>query len=194
MKIGLIKNSVFLLIKIIFLLFLFLFFYYVLFLNADSKFSDTLIESEKYLNKQKNYLSQSRIALVEMIKMDPDSKNFVLDKRNSLKTIKEINEKALEEADNKFDLQNTTSFPNEYSDFINKELKTELNNLSEKNKNFLLEQKDFLSELEAVNFPDQTEFLKSDRSIKFLTDQTNLILEYDFLLEKVNYYQKKLAK
>ena len=40
----------------------------------------------------------------------------------------------------------------------------------------------------------QREMIRSDQSVKLLTRQTNLILEYDFWLKKISYYQAKLHK
>ena len=194
MKSSLITKIFGLFIRILILFLLFLFVYYLLYIKSNLVISKTLIESEKVLNEHKNYISQSRITFIELIKLDPESPNFVLEKRNEIKTLDEINKKALEYLANPYNYPKILIKPNEYSNFLDNKLEKGLISLAEKNKNFFLEQKKFFSKLETINFQDQTEFLKSPESIKLLTEQTNLIFEYNFLLDKIDYYQIKLTK
>ncbi|OGH60023.1 MAG: hypothetical protein A2725_00020 [Candidatus Magasanikbacteria bacterium RIFCSPHIGHO2_01_FULL_33_34] len=183
-----------LIIKVIILLSLFLFIYYLLYIKSNLIISENLIKTEKILNEQKNYISQSRITFIELIKLDPKSPNFVLEKRNEVKTLNEINEKALIYLENPYTYPKIFIKPKKYSNFLGNELKEKMMKLRQKNKNFFIEQKEFFSKLETINFQDQTEFLKSAESIKLLTKQTNLILEHQFLLDKINYYQNKLIQ
>ena len=70
----------------------------------------------------------------------------------------------------------------------------EYTSLENKNKEFLEKQENFFIEFMKLSFKGQKEVLRSQETISLLAEQTNLILEYDFLLDKVNYYKQNIIK
>lgn len=131
--------------------------YYFLYLRPINAFNNEL--TTNYFN-----LIQNRLAFVQLTSLNPKDANFSQEKTNLVETIKKTNEKGLT-------MLNESSRPS--NSFILKAKKVFDNQNTLLNKVFATK-----------SFEEGVQLLKSKEAIELLTDQTNLILELRFRLEK----------
>lgn len=111
---------------------------------------------EKKLTQEYFLFVQNRLAFVELTRLDPKSPNFEIEKSSLVSTLKNTNKKGLEIASRKEE----------------KEIYERQNNILEK-------------VFATKSYEEGVAILKSNEAIELLTDQTNLILELEFQLEKL---------
>ena len=171
MKDALVKTFVFLV--------FFLVGYYFLFLGPKLAFSDKLLQAEEELAQHHSKLLQNRLSFVELTRIDLDSASFNLEKSNLVATVKKTNEEGLNV------IEKQSELPKIDNDINNRYI-----SLLEETKTVYEDQEKLLEKVFATDsYQAGVEILKSDESIKLLTKQTNLILEYDFWLKKINELQ-----
>jgi hypothetical protein len=151
-------KRIFFVLKIIIFLGLILLGYYFLYLKPLKAFN-------KELSVNYSTLIQNRLAFVQLTQLDPKNVNFNQEKTNLVETIRKTNKEG-------FAMLEKSSRP---SNSLILKAKDIFNN-----QNLLLE-KVFATK----SFEEGLTILKSKESIELLTDQTNLILEYRFRLEKL---------
>lgn len=134
--------------------------YYFFFLKpkADSA------ANEKLLSKHYSILLQNRLSYVDLIKLDPKSPNTKLQKNDLLSKVESTQKEGLT--------------------FASKEKK--FGDLMSKTKKIYERQAKIIEELKTKKtFEEGIGLLKGQESVSLLTDQTNLILEYQYWLEKL---------
>lgn len=164
-----------LLIKTSLLLVIFLAGYFFFVLRPRLLLPNKIIKTEAGLNEHRSTLLQNRLALIELTRIDPDSGRFDFEKTNLVGTIQETNKRGLET------LEGSSTIPE-----IDKELSSRYQGLLDETRRVYEEQGKLLERVFATdNYGAGVEVLHSDESIELLARQTNLVLEYDFWLEKV---------
>jgi hypothetical protein len=167
------------LVKTFVLLILLLAGYYFLFLGPKLAFPNKLLQTEERLAKHHSSLLQNRLSFVELTKLDPNSASFNLEKSSLVATVKETNEEGLNA------LKKQSELPK-----IDNDLNSRYESLLEETRSVYEDQERLLEKVFATDsYQAGVGILKSDESIKILTKQTNLILEYDFWLKKINEIQ-----
>lgn len=132
-------------------------------------------ETKKILSTNYANLVQNRIAFTELTRLDPNAINFDSQKSDLVATLTRSNEEGLKALDASFNNQNIAEI-----------VKEDYPELIEKTKTFYKDQKDLLEKVFATkSYQEGVEILKSDEAIKLLTDQTNLILNFDFQIRRL---------
>lgn len=153
--------------------------YYFFFLKPQLELPNKLTKTEKVLSEHHTTLLQNRLAFVELTKLNPDSAVFNLEKSNLVGTLQKTNEEGLKA------LENPTIPPE-----VDESLSERYIGLLSETKAVYEKQNELLEEVFATNsYEAGTKILKSDESISTLTDQTNLVLEFEFWLKKINSLQ-----
>ncbi len=168
MKGALVKTFVFLI--------LFLTGYYFLFLGPKLAFPSKLLQVEERLAQHHFSLLQNRLSFVELTRLNPNSASFNLEKSNLVATVKKTSEEGLNA------LEKQSELPK-----IDNDLNSRYMSLLEETRMVYEDQEKFLEKVFATDsYQAGVEILKSDESIKLLTKQTNLILEYNFWLSRIS--------
>ncbi len=115
------------------------------------------IKAQKELAQNHANLVQNRLAYVELTRLDPKSASFDIEKSNLVAKLKETNKKGLEDS--------STSL-------ATRQIYERQNKLLEK-------------VFATKSYQEGVSVLKSQEAVSLLTDQTNLILEMEFQLEKL---------
>ena len=149
--------------------------YYYFFLKPNIELAQIRSETIKILSLHKDTLIQNRIAYITLTQLDPDSANFNAEKVSAVNTLKTTREKGLS------DIENNKVIPN-----VNKELYNRLPYLLSDLKRVYEEQNEILDKVYTTKSYDEgLTILKSEKAVKLLTMQTNLILEYEYWIEKL---------
>ena len=147
--------------------------YYFFFLKPKIELTQNRSETIKILSLHKDTLIQNRIAYITLTQLDADSANFNAEKVGAVNTLKTTRENGLS------DIENNKVIPN-----VNKELYNRLPYLLSDLKRVYEEQNEILEAVYATESYDEgLTILKSEKAVKLLTMQTNLILEYEYWIE-----------
>lgn len=161
--------------KTVFIFTLFLLGYYFFFLKPKLELSNKISRTENILSEQLSSLLQNRLSFVELTKLDPASASFDLEKSNLVGTLKSTNEKGLKVS------QEVQDIPE-----IDKDLSKRYKALLSETKEVYEAQNALLEKVFSTgSYESGVELLKSDEAVEILTLQTNLVLEYDFWLRKI---------
>jgi len=156
----------------IFLIFLFLGSCYLFFLKPKLESQNKLEKAKNILSEHHTNLLQNRLNFIELTKLNPNSGTFDLEILNLTGILKKTNEDGLKI------LEAQPQLPK-----VDKELSERYDNLLSETKAVYEKQKNLLEKAFATNsYKAGVEILKSDESISILTDQTNLILEFEYYL------------
>lgn len=179
-----------------FILLLFLIFagYYLLFLRPLLALPGAYDKTAKILSQHHANLLQNRLALVGLAKLDPQSQTAHLDKNRLFSALTETNRKGLELLNAAAALPKVRGVPTQSTRFLNSELNEAAKILSEKTRSLFNEQKPLIAELEQMDVNRQRARIRADDAVKLLTDHTNLILEYEFWMKRIQQEQRKLAQ
>jgi|GEM_PF-7054935 len=147
--------------------------YYFFFLKPKIELPNRINKAQEILTNHHSTLLQNRLSFVELTKLDPEAGTFNLEKSSLIGTLQETSKEGLKT------LENPTKLPE-----VNKELSERYNKLTSETRE-LYEKQDRLFEkvFATDSYEAGTELLRSDESIKILTTQTNLILEYKYWLD-----------
>ena len=168
-------------VKILILLGLFLIGYYFLILGPRLAMSEKAAQLEKKISQHYFNLLQNRLTFVELTRLDPDSAAFNLEKSNLVGTLEKTKKEGLEL------VKKENNIPK-----VDNKLSNEFPLLLTDTENFYKEQEELLKKVfETKSYEKGVEILKTDDAIKLLTKQTNLILKYQYWLEKVNDQQER---
>lgn len=153
--------------------------YYLFFLKPKLELPNKLLLTEKILSSHHSNLLQNRLSYVELTRIDPETPAVDLEKSNLMGIIKKTNQEGLEALNKKENLPN-----------VDPKLSQRFPELLKAEKEIFERQGSLLEKLFAQKtYADGIKILKGEESIKLLTDQTNLTLEYQFWLEKINKLQ-----
>ena len=112
---------------------------------------------------------------MELTKLDSNSPGFDLEKSNLVTIVKKTNEEGLKA------LSGQSELPK-----IDNDLNNRYKSLLEETKTVYEDQEKLLEKVFATDsYEEGIEILYSEEAIELLTRQTNLILEYDFLLSRL---------
>jgi hypothetical protein len=149
--------------------------YYFLFLGPKLAFPSKLLQAEERLAQHHFKLLQNRLSFVELTRLDPNSAGFSLEKSNLVLIVNKTNEEGLN------DLENPPKLPE-----VNKELSDRYQELLNETRKIYENQNKLLEKVfDTDSYEVGVEILKSDESIKLLTRQTNLILEFEYWLSQL---------
>ncbi len=171
----LISKKIFLkgLIKVLIIFTLFASSYYLFFLRPSIENQKRISEIKNELEKHTNYLVQNRIAYLQLTKLSPKSRHFQEEVTSLIDILQKTQKQGIEFIEQK-------SSPLEINS------KYEISNILKQTKDFYNEQEKLMKKaLSTMSYKEGLEILKSDESLELLTKQTNLILEYEFLLNKL---------
>lgn len=175
-------NTFKIIIKIILILLALLLAYYFILLKPKLELPNALLKTEKVLSQYHANLLQNKIAYVGLTKLNSNSANISAEKSHLISTLQQTNKEGIELTKKKQELPK-----------IDSELTRQFPKLLEKHKQILEEQNQILDELlQLKTFEEGLELIRSNRSVEMLTRQTNLILEYEFWLDKINQKQSEL--
>jgi len=153
--------------------------YYLFFLRPKLELASNLLNSEKILARHHTNLLQNRLSYIELTRLDPKRANFNLEKSSLVGTLQKTNEEGLKNINEdkeiaKIDGKLTERFPA----------------LLAETKKIYEDQESLLEKVFATkSYAEGIVILKSEEAINLLTRQTNLILEYQFWLEKMEKLQ-----
>jgi hypothetical protein len=134
-----------------------------------------LIGTQKILVENHAVLVQNRLAYVTLTRLDPDSTNFQAETANIINTLQETQKEGLELVKEKNNIPNLKNFDINFPKLV---AETE---------SVYRQQDELIKKVtETEKYEDGLVILKSDEAIELLTKQTNLILEYEYWLEKIN--------
>jgi hypothetical protein len=149
--------------------------YYFLFLGPKLAFPSKLLQAEERLAKHHFNLLQNRLSFVELTKLDTNSADFDLKKSNLVGTLQKTSKDGFKA------LENPPKLPE-----VNKELSDRYQELLNETRKIYEDQERLLEKVFATDsYKAGVEILKSDESIKLLTRQTNLILEFEYWLSQL---------
>lgn len=176
------RNYLLLLVKITIFVSLLFTSYYLFVLKPGLEFPNKLLSAEKSLFLHHNNLLQNRLSYVELTRLEPNSANFSLEKSSLVSTFQKTNQEGIEL------VSREDRIPE-----IDKELDKRFPTLLSETKTIYEDQNKLLEKVFATgSYEEGVTILKSEESINLLTRQTNLILEYEFWLDKMNQKQKSL--
>jgi len=149
--------------------------YYFLFLGPKLAFPSKLLQAEERLAQHHSNLLQNRLSFVELTRLDPNSTGFNLEKSNLVLIVKKTNEEGLNA------LEKQSELPK-----IDNDINSRYESLLGETRTVYEDQEKLLEKVFATDsYQEGVEILYSEEAIELLTRQTNLILEYDFLLSRL---------
>jgi len=158
--------------------------YYLFFLKPQLTLPNKLNSVEKTLSEHHTTLLQNRLGFFELTKLDPNSANFNIEKSNLVGTLQKTNKEGLEAIDKAQDIPN-----------IDKELSKRYKELLSETRKVYETQNKLLEKVFATNsYEAGVKVLKSEEAVLLLTSQTNLLLEYNFWLERINKSRAQLTQ
>ncbi len=167
--------------KILILLTLFLIGYYFFILGPRLAIPEKAAQLEKEIGQHYFNLLQNRLAFVELTRLNPGSAAFNLEKSSLVETIQKTNQEGQEA------LKKAGELPK-----VNQEFSEKFPELIEKTKQVYQKQNQLLERVFKTNsYEAGIEIIKSDESVELLTQETNLILEYQYWLAKIDDLRNK---
>lgn len=153
--------------------------YYFFYLKPKAKSANDIVEAEKVLIVHKNILTQNRIAYLGLTKLDSKSPSFSVDASNLIATLETTQKEGLENINTQNTLPKTKIISTDvFSDLLSR------------TGNVYKSQGEILNKIRSTKtYKDGLEILRSTESVNAITDQTNLILEYEGWIEKLKYTQ-----
>ena len=162
-------------IKILILTILFLTLYYFFIVKPKVLLQKDIAQTRAVLSSNYTILVQNRLAYIELTRLNPSSANFQYQTANTIDVLQKTQKEGLDLAKEKKTIPDLKNF-----DINFPKLLTETESVYR-------QQEDIIKKVtETEKYEDGLKILKSDESVKLLTTQTNLILEYEFWLEKIN--------
>lgn len=189
---NLIKKYLILSAKTLIIALILIFGYYWLILRPEAMIWKRLQYNEEILIQQQNYLSQSRIVLVELIKADANQYNYPTYLKNTLEKLQGINIVAHDKSQEKIQSEPILSLGKKHIRAYNRNILSGIHQITEENKIFLKDQKKMLDDLQLLNYNQQKEFLKTNQTVPLLTQHTNLLAKYDYWLAKLTALKRSL--
>ena len=133
-------------------------------------------EAKNTLRTHKNTLIQSRISIVELAKLNPSSSNFEIEKQSLLEKLQQTNKEGLDK------LETLDQIPK-----VDTELEKRFPDLLSETRTLYEEQAEIINEVtSSPSYNSGIAVLKEDKTIKLLTKQNNLILEFEHWIEKID--------
>ena len=151
--------------------------YYFFYLKPKIQLSNNRIEAEKILAIHKNTLTQNRIAYIGLTRLDPESPVFPSDASTLISTLYTTQKEGLDQIASENIIPKTNI------------IKTDVfSNLLMKTEDVYKSQKEIVNNIKSSkSYSEGLDIIKSESSITLLTKQTNLILEYQYWLDKIKY-------
>jgi len=170
------KSHLALILKILFFTLLLSAGYYIFLLKPKLELPEKLLTVEKTLIIHQSILTQNRLAYAELTKLDPENASFTSDSTNLVQTLEATQKDGLK----------TLSEKNNIPE-INSLTKSEFEELLNETETIYIGQEELMKEVLATEkYKDAISILKSKEGVNLLTRQTNLILKYQFWLEKID--------
>ena len=162
-------------IKILILTILFLTLYYFFIVKPKVLLQKDITQAQTILTKNHTVLVQNRLAYIALTRLDPNSANFQYQTANIIDTLQETQKKGLDLVKEKNNIPDLKNFD---INFLKLLAETE---------SVYRQQEELINEvIKTEKYEEGVEILKSDKAIELLTNQTNLILEYEYWLGKIN--------
>lgn len=147
---------------------------YYFFYLTKAKSANEKVEAEKVLTVHKNILTQNRIAYLGLTKLDSKSSSFSAEASNLIATLETTQKEGLEKINTQNTLPNTKILSTDaFSDLLTR------------TENVYKTQGEILNIIRSTKtYKDGLDILRSTESVNALTEQTNLIVEYEVWIEK----------
>jgi hypothetical protein len=143
--------------------------YYFLFLQPQHQ----LYQAKQALSTHRTNLIQNRLAITQLINLKPTNPYFTQEQSLLLKQLQTTNQQGLENLTNQETILN-----------LPKNIDQTVTQLQTKHQTLLQNQQQLITRLQQTN--NLQVIFTSPQAITLLTRQTNLILEYDHLLNQFN--------
>ena len=148
--------------------------YFLFFLLPQIRLVEKLNKAEAELALHHTNLVQNRLAYIALTRLDPNSANFQAETANIIETLQETRKEGLELVKEKNNIPNLKNFDINFPKLV---AETE---------SVYRQQEELIKKVtETEKYEDGLVILKSDEAVNLLTKQTNLILEYEYWLEKI---------
>lgn len=149
--------------------------YFIAFLRPNVIKNQNISQTVQILTHHKNTLTQNRIAFLNLARLNTNSVNFDGERSSLVNSLKETNSKGISDTEVKNTIAN-----------INGELSKRFPELLMDTRSVYEEQTAILDKVFATKtFDEGVEILRSSEAVDLLTRQTNLILEYEWWIEKI---------
>ena len=149
--------------------------YVFLILRPKINLANKALEAEKIVAEHHSNLLQNRLAYVQLSKLDSESPSFDHEKSELIATIKKTNKEGLKNIEEEHEIPE-----------LNENINNDYDELLQTTQEVLEKQNNLLNKVfQTSSFEQGTIILKSNEAIEILTEQTNLILKYEFLLSKI---------
>ncbi len=150
--------------------------YYFLYLKPNIQLAKNISQTETILTLHKNTLTQNRIAFVGLTHLNPDSPIFSLDTSNLLAILQNTENEGLDQINSHQYLPKTNILDsNSYSELL------------KKTENIYTSQQNLVGQIKTTKtYKEGLEILKSQDSINLLTNETKVILEYQYYIDKIS--------
>lgn len=167
--------------RILLFLLLILLGYYFFFLKPQLILPQTLFKAKISFTLHRTNLLQNRLALIELARLNPNNPNRDQERTQLLSQLQTANQQGLINIKSQPATKNLPEFSQA------------LAHLLTHHQTLLQDQQTLADQLTQIDsFSAQLELLESPNTITLLTDQTNLILEYDHWLKKIDQQLEKL--
>ena len=171
------KSLFIFILKTLIITFLILLIYYLLILKPKIEAEKKLNQAEETLRLHKDTLVQNRISFVEITRLNPKYLDFQRETSIQFNLIEKTQKEGLKLIEEK-----------NYLPPLNLDLNFQ--ELLDETKTFY-DQETFLKKVRSTtSYKEGLEILKSDEAINLLVRQTNLILKYNYWLEKVKNFKR----
>ncbi len=169
--------------KVAFIFLILSFFYFSFYLSPKIKRQKEISDIKRYILTSYYILVQNKISYVFLTRLDEKSPDFNLEKSEIIESLKSTQKRGLEYLGN--------PIPKESFD---KNLSATLSTLSLETEKIYEEQKNLLDKVFSTkSYQEGLNLLKSKEAVNLLTRQTNLLLEYQFWLERLAQEEKNLS-
>ncbi len=148
--------------------------YYFIYLKPKVQLAKNISELEKVLTLNKTTLTQNRIAYIELTRLNSESPSFTREVTNIIAILEKTQKDGSERIQNQSPLPKTNTDSNKIT--------TLLHNTDA----FYREQQELMKKIKQTgSYNEGLSIIKSGESVKLLTKQTNLILEYGYWLDEL---------
>lgn len=149
-------------------------FYYLSFVKPKIELRTNLFIATNTLSTHLTNLTQNRVAYIRLTQLEPNSVSFQTDTGSLVDVLQKSQKDGLKLTEEKKSLPTL------------KDLQIDYPNLIKETENVYKDQGKLLEKVMATeSYVEGLKILKSDEAIELLTRETNLILEYQFWLEKM---------